>query len=77
MCKIILAVVLFLAGSTNLSAQDGPSGSQQERHACARDASRYCRKEMKISDNAVQQCLIQHRENLTRACQKVFKEHGQ
>ena len=78
MCKVILVVALALAGSsTNLLAQDGPSGSQQERQTCARDASRYCRKEMKISDNAVQQCLMQHRENLTRACRKVFEDHGQ
>jgi hypothetical protein len=27
-------------------------------------------------DNAVQQCLQQHRERLSRTCRKVFESHG-
>ena len=29
-----------------------------------------------IGDNAVQQCLEQHRAQLGRACSKVFQSHG-
>jgi hypothetical protein len=31
---------------------------------------------MAEGDNAVQQCLQQHRDRLGRACRKVFQEHG-
>jgi hypothetical protein len=51
-------------------------GTPQERDACSRDASRLCRKHLNEGDDAVQQCLQQHRAQLGRACRKVFESHG-
>jgi hypothetical protein len=73
MRKVILATSLLISGYYDVQAQ---SGTPEERSACSRDASRLCRKEMADGDNAVQQCLQQHRARLSRACSKVFQAHG-
>jgi hypothetical protein len=67
---LVLSVLVF--GCSNAMAQ----GSPQERSACSRDASRFCRKVLNEGDGAVQQCLQQHRSQLSRACSKVFQSHG-
>jgi Na+-translocating ferredoxin:NAD+ oxidoreductase RnfG subunit len=70
---VLIAISALLLGSCNALAQ---SGTPQEREACSRDASRFCRKQMADGDNAVQQCLQQNREHLGRACRKAFQDHG-
>ena len=73
MSKFVLAFALFFTGLSFALAQQG---TPQEQQACTRDASRFCRKELG-NDAAVQQCLRQHRQKLSSACQKVFQSHGQ
>ncbi len=76
MLKLVLAFALFFTGLSFALAQGGQQGTPQEQQACTRDASRFCRKELG-NDAAVQQCLRQHRQKLSSACQKVFQSHGQ
>jgi hypothetical protein len=75
MLKLALAFAFFCTGLSFALAQSGTQGTPQEQQACSRDASRFCRKEMG-DDAAVQQCLQQHRQKLSSACQKVFQSHG-
>jgi cysteine rich repeat protein len=73
MSKLVLAFALFVSGLSFALAQQG---TPQEQQACTRDASRFCRQQLG-DDAAVQQCLRQHRQKLSSACQKVFQSHGQ
>ena len=73
MSKLLLAFALFFAGLSFALAQQG---TPQERQACTRDASRFCR-QLLGDDAAVQQCLRQNRQRLSSSCQKVFQSHGQ
>jgi hypothetical protein len=72
---VLIAISALVLGCCNARAETG-QGTPQERQACSRDASRFCRNQMAEGDNAVQQCLQQNRERLGRACRKVFQEHG-
>ena len=69
----LLTLSVLLLGCSDALAQ---SGTPEERNACSRDASRFCRKYLDAGDNAVQQCLQQHRAQLSRACSKVFQSRG-
>jgi hypothetical protein len=70
---VLLAITMLILDCCIVQAQ---SGTPQERSACSRDASRFCRKMLNDGDSAVQQCLQQHRDQLGRACRKVFESHG-
>ncbi len=70
---VLIAISAWVLGICDARAQ---TPTPQEHQACSRDASRLCRKQMSEGDNAVQQCLQQHRERLGRACRKAFEEHG-
>jgi hypothetical protein len=72
---VLIAIAALILGCCDALAQTG-HGTPQQREACSRDASRFCRKQMADGDNAVQQCLQQNREHLGRACRKVFQDHG-
>lgn len=73
MIRLGLALTLLLVNVPFASAQH--AGTPQERSACSRDASRFCRKDLG-NDSAVQSCLQQHRSRLSRRCKKVFESHG-
>jgi hypothetical protein len=73
MSRIVLAISVLILGCCDVLAQ---TGTPQERSACSRDASRLCRKYLNDGDSAVQQCLQQHRAQLSRACLKAFQDHG-
>jgi hypothetical protein len=75
MPKFAFTLLLMWAGLSFASAQGGHLGTPQEQQACSRDASRFCRKQLN-DDMAVQGCLQQHREKLSRPCKKVFENHG-
>ena len=75
MSRVVLTISVLALGCCNALAEV-PNGTPQERSACSRDASRLCRKQMADGDNAVQQCLQQKRDQLGRACRKVFQDHG-
>lgn len=70
---VLIALAALAFGCCYAQAQNG---TPQERQACSRDASRFCRKQMGEGDYAVQQCLQQHRERLGRACRAAFASHG-
>jgi len=74
MRQLMLAAIALLITVSSSLAQ-GHMGSPQEQQACTRDAQRFCRKQLG-DDNAVQQCLQQHRTKLSKACQMVFQSHG-
>jgi hypothetical protein len=74
MSRIVLIAISALVLS--YSAATAQTGTPQERQACSRDASRLCRQQLADGDNAVQQCLQQHRDRLGRACRKAFQDHG-
>jgi hypothetical protein len=76
MSKLIVVFAFFCTSLSLALAQGGHLGTPQEQHACSRDASRFCRKQLG-DDAAVQQCLQQNRQRLSSACQKVFQSHGQ
>ena len=77
--ELMRATVLALAGvliATSFAfAQGEHQGTPQEQQACTRDAQRFCRK-LLGDDNAVQQCLQQHRARLSASCRKVFQSRG-
>ena len=71
MIRFVFAIPLMLMAAT-------ASAQQKQGHdACARDVSRFCRAYMNSGDSAVLACLQQNRARISRACDKVLKEHGQ
>jgi hypothetical protein len=74
MRQLILAATVLMIGTSSSFAQ-GHMGTPQEQQACARDAQRFCRKQLG-DDSAVQQCLQENRAKLSKSCQKVFQSHG-
>jgi hypothetical protein len=74
MRNIALMLLVVLSPVSSAFAQ-GHMGTPEEQRACSPDASRFCRK-MLGNDNAVQQCLQQHRARLSKACSSVFQSHG-
>jgi hypothetical protein len=73
--SVLIGICALVLGSLNARAE-GEKGTPFERETCSRDASRLCRKQLADGDNAVQQCLQQHRERLGAACRKAFQDHG-
>jgi hypothetical protein len=73
MKRLALAVLLLTSNVPLALAQH--AGSPQERNACSRDASRFCRQYLS-NDNEVQVCLQQNRAKLSKPCSKVFESHG-
>ena len=73
-----VAALLSLSVSTVAMAQQPQhGGTPEEQKACAHDVQKYCRTVMNDSDLVVLGCLQQNREKLTKACDKVLKDHGQ
>jgi hypothetical protein len=60
-----------------LAQQQQHGGTPEEQKACAHDVQKYCRSVMNDADLVVLSCLQQNREKLTKACDKVLKDHGQ
>ena len=79
MHKFFLALsLLSISVSTGAIAQPAPrSGTPEEQEACSRDVQRYCRPVIDQGDFTVLACLQQNRAKLTKACDKVLKDHGQ
>ena len=71
MTRFLCVIPLVLIAS-NALAQNA-----RENDACARDVSRFCRAVMNEGDQVVLACLQQHRQRISRACEKVMAEHGQ
>ncbi len=75
MRRLVLVMACMVMATPSAFAQGGHRGTTQEQQACTRDAQRFCRKELG-DDNAVQQCLLQHRARLSAGCQRVLQNHG-
>jgi hypothetical protein len=76
MHKPFLALVLLsLSVSTGAVAQE--RGTPDEQKACSRDVQRYCRPVIDQGDLIVLSCLQQNRPRISKACDKVLKDHGQ
>jgi len=73
MKRLALAVLLLTSNVSLALAQQ--TGTPQERNACNRDATRFCRQYLS-NDNEVQACLQQNRAKLSKPCSKVFESHG-
>ena len=73
MRKILLTAIIAITPASFAFAQH--QGTSQEQRSCSRDASHFCRNYLG-DDSAVQQCLMQHRNQLSRACSKTFQSHG-
>jgi len=71
-----LLIVPFLLLATPVLAQQG-AHSTQNKDACARDVSRFCRAKMNDGDMVVLNCLKEHRPKLGKACAKVLADNGQ
>ena len=71
-----LLIVPFLLLATPALAQQG-AHSAQNKDACARDVSRFCRAKMNDGDMVVLGCLKEHRPKLGKACAKVLADNGQ
>jgi hypothetical protein len=77
MRKFFLALTLLsLSVSTGAIAQQR-SGTPEEQKACSRDVQRHCRAVMDQGDLIVLSCLQQNRPQISAACDKVLKDHGQ
>jgi hypothetical protein len=74
MHKSVLALVL-LSVSTAAVAQE--RGTAEEQKACSRDVQRFCRPVIDQGDLIVLSCLQQNRPKISKACDKVLKDHGQ
>lgn len=73
-----VAALLSLSVTAGAMAQQQQhGGTPEEQKACAHDVQKYCRSVMNDADLVVLSCLQQNREKLTKACDKVLKEHGQ
>ena len=78
MRKFFLALTLLsLSVSTGAIAQQQRSGTPEEQKACSRDFQRHCRSVMDQGDLIVLSCLQQNRPQISAACDKVLKDHGQ
>ena len=78
MRKFFLALTLLsLSVSTGAIAQQQRSGTPEEQKACSRDVQRHCRAVMDQGDLIVLSCLQQNRPQISAACDKVLKDHGQ
>ena len=78
MRKFFLALTLLsLSVSTGAIAQQQRSGTPEEQRACSRDVQRHCRSVMDQGDLIVLSCLQQNRPQISAACDKVLKDHGQ
>ena len=73
--RLVVFVTIVLLTGTSFSVAQGHLGTPQEQQACTRDAQRFCRKQLS-DDQAVQQCLQQHRSRLSKSCRRVFESHG-
>jgi Cysteine rich repeat len=71
MTRFLWCVPLVLIASSAFAQ------TPREHDACARDVARLCRAQMNAGDQVVLSCLQQHRQRLSRACEKVLTEHGQ
>lgn len=74
MKRLLIVPLLLLA--TPVLAQQG-AHSTQNKDACARDVSRFCRAKMSEGDTVVLGCLKDHRAKLGKACAKVLADNGQ
>ena len=72
----LLLGILIIAVPSAAFAQSGSSTAQQQERACGKDVTRYCRKVVDKSDEAIQACLVQNQKKLSRACQKVLESSG-
>ena len=79
MHKYFLALTLLaLSVSTAAVAQQQQrSGTAEEQAACSRDVQRFCRPVIDQGDLIVLSCLQQNRPKISKACDKVLKDHGQ
>jgi hypothetical protein len=75
MRSLVAAFLMLTSSIPSVLLAQGHLGTPQERAACRRDASRFCRQQLN-DDFAVQQCLQQNRAKLSQPCQKVFESHG-
>ncbi|WP_213771933.1 cysteine rich repeat-containing protein [Bradyrhizobium sp. dw_78] len=50
---------------------------QREHDACTRDVVRHCRAVMNDGDSAVLACLKEHRDRISKGCDKILTDHGQ
>jgi hypothetical protein len=73
MLKLLLGVCLIsVAFSGSLHA-----ATKSEEDACERDVMRLCHKLVNQGDLAILGCLKERRARISRACDKVLKDHGQ
>lgn len=73
--KHFLIVPLLLLATPVLAQQS--AHSPQNKDACARDVSRFCRAKMSEGDMVVLGCLKDNRARLGKACAKVLADNGQ
>jgi Cysteine rich repeat len=67
----------FVAAFAVLSPVVSAQPTQREHDACTRDVARHCRAVMNNGDQAVLACLREHRDRISRGCNKVLVDHGQ
>lgn len=78
MYKLFLPLILLSTSvSTAALAQQQRSGTPEEQAACSRDVQRFCRPVIDQGDFTILACLQQNRPKLTKACERVLKDHNQ
>jgi hypothetical protein len=72
MTRLLILPLLLMASVA--SAQNGQSRPDP---GCARDVARHCRSKMNDGDQAILECLKEHRAALSKTCAKVLTDNGQ
>lgn len=66
----LIAALLMMMSASGFAQDPKRGGSSEQQQACTKDVSRYCRKVMDSDDQAIFDCLKQHRAKISKACLK-------
>lgn len=71
----LVVIGLFSAGV--ILGSSAYAATKSEEDACEPDVMRLCRKVINQGDFTILACLKEKRARISRACDKVLKNHGQ
>jgi len=74
MSKLILILAAFI-GLAALAPGDALAARDRQRSACERDSHKFCAAE-EPNAIAVEKCLREHMDELSKACKRQFRARG-
>jgi hypothetical protein len=75
----VVAALVALCPSVSVAQQGAPGrgGTEQEQAACIADVEKYCRSVLDEGNSTVLACLQANRQHISKACDKVLRDHNQ